>query len=58
MVTGCMVCIYITLSLIGSPPSDMLLRISCGASPQECAQGADDSDLDPALSTRALSLHF
>ena len=57
MVTRCMVCVYITLSL-GSPPSDMVLQISCGALPQECAQAADDSDLDPALSTRALSFHF
>ena len=40
------------------PPSDTLLRFLCGASPQECAQAPDDSDLDPALSTRALSLHF
>ena len=29
-----------------------------GASPQECAQAANDSDLDPALSTRTLTLHF
>ena len=57
-VTGYMVFIHITLSLVGSPLSDTLLRFSCGASPQECAQAADDSDLDPALSTRALSLHF
>ena len=58
MLTGCMVCIHILLWLVGSPRSDRLLRFSCGASPQECAQSADDSDLDPALSTRALSLHF
>jgi len=42
-----------------TPPSkNTLLKISCGVSPQECSQAADDSDLDPALSTRALSLHF
>ena len=58
MVIGCMVCVHILLSLVISPPSDTLLRFSCGDLPQECAQGADDSDLDPALSTRALSLHF
>ena len=50
--------LYTTLSLVGSPPSDTLLRFSCGSSPQECAQAADDSDLDPELSSRALSLYF
>ena len=53
-----MVCIHIILSVVGSPPSDTCLRFLCGASPQECAQATDDSNLDPALSTRALSLHF
>ena len=48
MLTGCMVCIHILLWLVGSPRSDMLLRFSCEASPQECAQAADDSDMDPA----------
>ena len=58
MVTGCMVYVHITLSLVSATPSDTLLRISCGASPQEYAQAADDSDLDPELSSRALSLYF
>ena len=40
------------------PPKNTLLKISCGVSPQECSQAVDDSDLDPALSTRALSIHF
>ena len=38
MLTECMVCIHILLWVVGSPPSDTLLRISCGALPQECAQ--------------------
>ena len=45
-------------SIVPLPQQTCSSGSRCGALPQECAQAADDSDLDTALSTRALSLHF